>query len=140
MGLAIDNLCIALTERNIDLALTIIQTAIADLPTVVQKNMCENYYESVTHVMFRMTGFDVTSELQNQFGRSDVVVRLPNDVYIFELKMDKGRNFDEVADEGLKQIDEKGYSDRFAVSGKTTHKVVLVFSSDAKGLLGWKIK
>ena len=129
-----------LRKSNVDGALSIIQAAIADLPTVVQKNMCENYYESVTHVMFRMTGFDVISELQNQHGRSDVVVQLPGDVYIFELKMDKGRNFDEVAAEGLAQIDEKGYSDRFTVSGKTTHKIVLVFSSDAKGLLGWKTK
>ena len=140
LGLAIDNLCIALTENNIDRALRIIQAAIADLPTVIQKNMCENYYESVTHVMFRMTGFDVVSELQNQYGRSDVIVTLPNAVYIFELKMDKGRAFEEVAEEGLAQIDEKGYSDRFAVSGKAMHKIALVFSSEGKGLLGWKVK
>ncbi len=139
LGLAIDNLRDRMRKNDVDGALSIIQAAIADLPTVVQKNMCENYYESVTHVMFRMTGFDVTSELQNQFGRSDVVVRLPNDVYIFELKMDKGRDFEQVADEGLKQIDEKGYSNRFAVSGKTMHKIALVFSSDGKGLLGWKL-
>ncbi|MBQ1661975.1 MAG: PD-(D/E)XK nuclease domain-containing protein, partial [Treponema sp.] len=56
--------------------------------------------------MLRMTGFDVTSELQNQYGRSDVIVRLPDAVYIFELKMDKGRGFDEVSDEALRQIDE----------------------------------
>ena len=138
LGLAIDNLRNALRDKNIDRALGIIQAAIADLPTVVQKNMCENYYESVTHVMFRMTGFDVTSELQNQCGRSDVTVTLPNDVYILELKMDRGRNFDEVAQEGLNQIDEKAYPDRFNVSGKKTHKIALVFSSEGKGLLGWK--
>ena len=47
-------------------------------------------------------------------------------------------NFDEVAQEGLNQIDEKGYPDRFNVSGKKTHKIALVFSSEGKGLLGWK--
>ena len=95
---------------------------------------------SVTHVMLRMTGFDVTSELQNQYGRSDVIVRLPDAVYIFELKMDKGRSFADVSNEALRQIDENGYSDRFIVSGKKTRKIALVFSSDAKGLLGWKEK
>ncbi len=140
LGLAIDNLRENLKKGNTDLALGIIQAAIADLPTIVKKNMCENYYESVTHVMFRMTGFDVTSELQNQYGRSDVIVRLPDAVYIFELKMDKGRSFAEVSDEALRQIDENGYSDRFTMSGKTTRKIALVFSSDAKGLLGWKEK
>ena len=53
--------------------------------------------------------------------------------------MDKGQPFEQVAEEALAQIDENGYSQRFAVSGKKMYKVVLVFSSEGKGLLGWKI-
>ena len=140
IGLEINNLRVALRDRNIDKALTIIKSAIADLPTVVKKDMCENYYESVTHLMFRMTGWRVVSELQNVCGRSDVVVASKDSVFIFELKMDKGRPFEEVAEEALAQIDENGYSQRFAVSGKKMYKVALVFSSEEKGLLGWKTK
>ena len=140
IGLEINNLRVALRDKNIDRALNIIKSAIADLPTVVKKDMCENYYESVTHLMFRMTGWRVVSELQNVCGRSDVVVASKDSVFIFELKMDKGRSFEEVAEEALAQIDENGYSQRFAVSGKTMYKVVLVFSSEGKGLLGWKVK
>lgn len=140
IGLEINNLRVALRDKNIDRALTIIKSAIADLPTVVKKDMCENYYESVTHLMFRMTGWRVVSELQNVCGRSDVVVASKDSVFIFELKMDKGRSFEEVAEEALSQIDENGYSQRFAVSGKTMYKVALVFSSEGKGLLGWKVK
>ena len=44
-----------------------------------------------------------------------------------------------VAEEALAQIDANGYSQRFAVSGKTMYKVALVFSSEGKGLLGWKV-
>jgi len=139
IGLEINNLRVALRDKNIDRALNIIKSAIADLPTVVKKDMCENYYESVTHLMFRMTGWRVVSELQNVCGRSDVVVASKDSVFIFELKMDKGRAFDEVAEEALAQIDENGYSQRFAVSGKTMYKVALVFSSEGKGLLGWKV-
>ena len=54
--------------------------------------------------------------------------------------MDKGRAFEEVAEEALTQIDANGYADRFAVSNKTMYKVGLVFSSDGKGLLGWKVR
>lgn len=140
IGLEINNLRVALRAKNIDRALNIIKSAIADLPTVVKKDMCENYYESVTHLMFRMTGWRVVSELQNVCGRSDVVVASKDSVFIFELKMDKGRSFEEVAEEALSQIDENGYSQRFAVSGKTMYKVALVFSSEGKGLLGWKVK
>lgn len=138
LGLAIDNLCDALKARDMDKALSVIQSAIADLPTIVKKDMCENYYESVTHLMFRMTGCRVVSELQSVAGRSDVVVSTKDAVFIFELKMDKGQDFETVAEAALAQIDANGYSDRFAMSGKQMVKVALVFSSGGKGLLGWK--
>ncbi len=140
LGLAIDNLCYALSEHDVDKALSIIKSAIADLPTIVKKDMCGNYYESVTHLMFRMTGYNVVSELQNVAGRSDVIVTTKDSVFIFELKMDKGQNFDTVAESALAQIDANGYSERFAVTRKTMYKIGVVFSSDGKGILGWKIK
>ena len=139
VGLEINNLRIALKNCNIDKVLSIIKAAIADLPTVVKKNICENYYESVTHLMFRMTGMRVVSELQSVAGRSDVVVATKDSVFIFELKMDKSRPFEEVAEDALKQIDANGYSDRFAMSGKKIYKIGVVFSSEGKGMVGWKV-
>ena len=138
MGLAIDNICDAIETHDIDRILSIIKAAIADLPTVVKKDMCENYYESVTHLIFRLTGFSVVSELQSVAGRSDVILTTKDSVFIFELKMDKGRRFEEVAADALAQIDANGYADRFAVSGKAMYKVGVVFSSEGKGIAGWK--
>ena len=140
IGLEINNLRNAINNKNIDQIFNIIKSAIADLPTVVKKDMCENYYESVTHLIFRLTGINVISELQSVAGRSDIVLTSKDSVFIFELKMDKGRAFEEVAEEALTQIDANGYADRFAVSNKTMYKVGLVFSSDGKGLLGWKVR
>lgn len=138
MGLEISNLKTAIRNKDIDRMLGIIKAAIADLPTIVKKDMCENYYESVTHLMFRMTGFSVVSELQSVCGRSDIILTTDDSVFIIELKMDKCRGFEEVAQQGLQQIDENGYSARFAVSGKKMIKVCAVFSSEGKGMLGWK--
>ena len=140
IGLEINNLRVALRNNNINQILSLIKSAIAELPTIVKKDMCENYYESVTHLMFRMTGYNVVSELQNVAGRSDVIVTTKDSVFIFELKMDKGQDFDTVAENALTQIDANGYSERFAVSGKQMHKIGVVFSSDGKGIIGWKIK
>ena len=139
IGLEINNMKNALKNHDVDKVLSIIKAAIADLPTVVKKDMCENYYESVTHLIFRLTGFRVVSELQSVAGRSDIVLTTKDSVFIFELKMDKGHNFEEVAAEALSQIDANGYADRFAVSGKTMYKAGVVFSSGGKGLLGWKV-
>ena len=138
MGLAVDNICDALEDKDVDKVLSIIKAAIADLPTVVKKDMCENYYESVTHLIFRLTGFNVVSELQSVAGRSDVIVTTKDSVFIFELKMDRGRSFEEVAENALTQIDANGYAERFTVSGKSMFKVGVVFSSDGKGMVGWK--
>ena len=138
LGLEITNLRRALRNNDIDKVLSIIKAAIADLPTVVKKDMCENYYESVTHLIFRLSGYRVVSELQSVAGRSDVVVATKDSVFIFELKMDKGRDFDEVAQEALAQISANGYADRFTVSGKQLFKIGVVFSSEGKGMLGWK--
>ena len=140
MGLAVDGIIDALLTHDIDKLLSIIKAAIADLPTVVKKDMCENYYESVTHLIFRLTGFPVVSELQSVAGRSDVIVTTKDSVFIFELKMDKGKAFNEVAEDAVRQIDQNGYSDRFAVSTKDMFKVGVVFSSEGKGMLGWKSK
>lgn len=140
LGFAIDSLTEALNLHDVDTALRIVKAAIADLPTVVKKDMCENYYESITHIIFRLTGFSVVSELQGINGRSDVILTTGDSVFIFELKMDKGEETEKILDSALIQIDDKGYADRFAVSGKQMFKVGVVFSSAGKGLLAWKVK
>lgn len=140
MGLEISNLKDAIRLKDVDRIFTLIKAAVADLPTIVQKDICENYYESVTHLIFRLTGFRVTSELQSVNGRSDIVLETNDAVFIFELKMDKGKDASIIADEALAQIDAKGYADRFAVSGKSMHKAGVVFSSEGKGLVLWKIE
>ena len=139
LGLSIENFRQLFIHADIEKLMNLLKAALADIPTIFKKNQCENYYESVTHLMFRMTGCRVVSELQSVAGRSDIVVTTKDSVFIFELKMDKGRAFEEVASEALAQIDANGYADRFAVSGKQMYKVGVVFSSNGKGMCGWKV-
>ena len=140
LGLSIENFRQSFIHADIEKLMNLLKAALADIPTILKKNQCENYYETVTHVIFRQTGFSVVSEFQSIAGRSDSVVTTKDSVFIFELKMDKGRAFEEVAAEALSQIDAGGYADRFAESGKQMYKVGVVFSSDGKGLCGWKVK
>ena len=138
LGLSIENLRRAFLTGNLDAAMEHIQAAFCDIPVILQKKQCENYYESIFHVLLRMTGFRVTSELQSIGGRSDIVFETGDAVYIFELKMDRGRQWQEAAAEALAQIERKGYASRFAVAGKSLRLVGVVFSDEAKGLLGWQ--
>ena len=118
LGLSIENFRQSFIHADIEKLMNLLKAALADIPTILKKNQCENYYETVTHVIFRQTGFSVVSEFQSIAGRSDIVVTTKDSLFIFELKMDKGRAFEEVAAEALEQIDAGGYADRFAVSGK----------------------
>ena len=140
LGLSVDYLRQAFAANELEYAMRIVKACFSDIPTIVQKNMCENFYEAITHVLFRMTGFDVVSEMQSIFGRSDIIVTTQTDVYIFELKTVPPADFAKGVEEALAQIEKKGYAERYSVSGKTTHKIALVFADDASGVLGWKEK
>lgn len=138
LGLSVEGIRDSLREQDLDGLMEIIRASFSDIPVILRKNQCENYYQTIFHVLIRMTGFPVFSELQSIRGRSDVVVTAKDAVFIFELKMDRGRPWQEAADAALAQIEQKGYAARYAVSGKTAHKVGVVFSSEAQGLVGWK--
>lgn len=138
LGLSVEYLRRAFAANELDYALKIIKACFSDIPTIVKKNMCENFYEAITHVLFRMTGFNVVSEMQSIFGRSDIILTTQTDVYIFELKTVPPQDFEKAVQEALEQIEKKGYAERYSVSKKTTHKVALIFANDASGVLGWK--
>ena len=138
LGLSVDYLRKAFAADDLEMAMRIVKTCFSDIPTILQKNMCENFYEAITHVLFRMTGFNVVSEMQSLFGRSDITLTTQTDVYIFELKTVAPGDFEKGVEEAFAQIEKKGYAQRYSVAGKTTHKIALVFADDATGLLGWK--
>ena len=140
LGLSIENFRQAFLRADVEKIMLLLKAAVADIPTILKKDQCENYYQTISHLIFRQTGLNVISELQSISGRSDITVITVNDVFIFELKMDDGNNFDEVVNSALNQIDSRGYADRFVVSGKNIHKLAIVFSSTGNGLLGWKEK
>ena len=118
--------------------MTIISSLVADIPTMIKKDMYENYYLSIMHMIFRLAGFTVMSELQSIYGRSDIVIINASSVFLIELKMDKGKDLETCYKEAFEQIDSKGYEDRYKASGKRIRKIALVFSSLGKGVVGYK--
>ena len=83
----------------------------------------------------------ITNIIKANTRENKTLILKTNDaVFIFELKMDKGRDAEEIAQTALKQIDQKGYAAPFLASGKPVHKVAFVFSSSGEGLVSWKNK
>ena len=138
LGLAVEHFRKAIATRDIETLMTLFSAAIADLPTRRSGNM-EYAYQVAFHAMLRQTGFSVTSEQQVIGGRVDVTLETNDTVYIFELKMDGGKPWEEVAKTALAQIDKKGYAARFEASGKKIYKIALVFSTELGGLAGYTV-
>ena len=99
----------------------------------------EYAYQVAFHAMLRQTGFEVTSEQQVIGGRVDVTLETSDTVYIFELKMDKGKSWEEASKTALAQIEKKGYATRFMASGKKIYKIALIFATENGGVAGYTV-
>ena len=139
LGLSVEHFRKAIATRDIDSLMKLFSAAIADLPTKRSGNM-EYAYQVAFHAMLRQTGFDVESEMQVIGGRVDVTLETKDTVYIFELKMDNGKPFEEVAEVALAQVEKKGYAKRFSASNKKIFKIALIFSTQKGGVAGYKVK
>ncbi len=65
-------------------------------------------------------------------GCADLTLKMPKGIYILELK------YDDTADNALRQIDERGYADKYALDGRPVTKVGLAFSSKERNITEWK--
>ena len=104
----------------------------------------EYYYHSIFYTIMTLLGFDIDAEVSVAGGRIGGVLELDDKVYVVELKYKgcqppsqpgtgapeqekKQALFDEALSEGMKQIKEKGYADKYNGRGKTVYTVALAF-------------
>jgi len=86
----------------------------------------------ILHTLLTAFGADVSSEVTSAKGRSDIVLRMPQAIYVLEIK------YDDTADAALRQIDERGYVDKYRLDGRPVMKVGISFSSEERNITDWK--
>ncbi len=91
----------------------------------------EGWYASLFYAHFMALGGDVRAEESGSQGRSDLVVRVKGRVWIFEFKMR------ERAEPGaaLRQLQERGYADRYRGLGLPVHLVGVDLSAETRNIL-----
>ena len=121
----------ALTTANID---TLKQTVIALFSSIPYNNYVNNtissyegYYSSVIYAYFASLGLDVIAEDVTNKGRIDLTIKLNNNIYIIEFKVD-GK------EQALKQIKTKKYHEKYQEKGKTIYIIGIDFSSQEKNV------
>jgi hypothetical protein len=122
----------ALCERDLEVAMEVLQGIFARVPYDLFIANQEAYYHSLLHVFFDLMGNYFASEVRTQRGRIDAVVQTPEDIWVIEFKLD------EPAAAAMAQIKERRYYEGFLQRGKTVHLLGISFSSAEKGIAAWE--
>ena len=93
----------------------------------------EKYYQNTLRALFMLMGTRAEAEHRTANGRIDLLVWLPQYVYLFEIKMDRG------AEVALEQIEGKGYAKGVDTGGRQLIAIGVSFSRAERGIQGWKV-
>jgi hypothetical protein len=96
----------------------------------------EKFYQFVFWQLFTLMGQFVQTEVKNNKGRADAVVKTADSIYIFEFKMDDNAT----AEDALKQINSKDYAIPYTVDHRKIVKIGVEFSQTEKGVKRWLIE
>ena len=131
----------ALKKDDIRQALEEMKAYLAGIPYVegFKKKLedparAEGFYEYTFYLIFSMLNVYARTQVKCAKGRADIVVWMPNAIYVMELKVN------DTAESALRQIDEKGYAKPFATDGRKIVKVGIKFSPETMTVEDWVIK
>ncbi len=130
----------ALKADDIDLALSHMQSYLASIPYVegfkkklAEAATAEGFYEYTFYLIFSMLNVYVQTQVKVSGGRVDVVVFMPDTIYVIELKAGGS------AEDALRQIDGKGYADAYKTDGRRIVKVGVSMDKDTRTVGEWKV-
>ena len=101
--------------------------------SITDRNQNEQLYQSLIYAALMGYGADISAEDQTSDGRMDIALRLPNAIYIIELKYGK------TAEEAVEQIIKKDYAVRFTTDQRPVWAVGLNISEDHRTIDGYKV-
>ncbi|MCF7899802.1 PD-(D/E)XK nuclease domain-containing protein, partial [Candidatus Babeliales bacterium] len=89
----------------------------------------EKYYQSIFYVTMKLVGADILVEDRTNIGRIDAVVKTNTHIYVIEFKVNKS------AQEGMDQIHDRKYYEKFRLENKKLILIGLNFDLDKKNVL-----
>ena len=92
----------------------------------------EHHYHVILYTLLTAFGADITAEEPSAKGRADLIMKMQKGIYVIELK------YDDTAEEALKQIDQRGYAEKYRLDGRPITKVGIAFSSKERNITEWK--
>ena len=125
----------ALRADDTDLALRELQAYLEGLPYVEgfkkkleEVTVAEGFYEWTFYLIFSMLNVYVQTQVKCAHGRTDMVVFMPDTIYVMELKING------TAQDALQQIEDRGYARRYATDGRRIVKAGMAFDTEKRSL------
>lgn len=110
-----------------------IKSYLAGIPYELSSGRSEIYFENNLYILFNLIGIDAKAEWHTSSGRIDMLLRMPEYIYVMELKLDG------TAEEALAQIDRKEYALPFEYDGRKIVKIGINFSKSTRNIDSWII-
>lgn len=130
----------ALKKDDVELAMREMQAYMAGIPYIegfkkklAEAAASEGFYEYTLYLIFSMLNVYVRTQVKCANGRADIVVWMPDTIYVLELKLN------DTAIAALNQINDKGYAAPYATDGRKVVKVGVQFSPETMTIKDWII-
>ena len=125
----------ALRSHDTDLAMRELQAYLESLPYVEgfrkkleEVAVAEGFYEWSFYLIFSMLNVYVQTQVKCARGRADMVVFMPDTIYVIELKING------TAQDALDQIRDRGYAMRYATDGRHVVSIGAGFSVEQRAM------
>ena len=127
-----------LTNDDIESFMNSLKAFYAAIPydSIKQEHRDEQYYQHVFYLLFTLMGQFVQTEVKNNKGRADAVVKTADSIYVFEFKMEDNAT----AEDALKQINSRDYAIPYTTDHRKIVKIGVEFSRTEKGVKRWLIE
>ena len=119
----------ALYEHDVPKFLKALKSFFTDIPYDLTDRQNEQMWQTICYVVLRSIGINVNGELKTHDGRMDMVVELPDDIYIVEFKLNRP------ASEAMEQIRGKDYAGKYALSKKRITLIGISFSAEKRTIV-----
>ncbi len=120
-----------LQTGNLEAFFTAVKGVFASIPYDIQARRDEAYYHTLFYLMLSASGGQARSSVLTARGRIDMLITLPDRLYIIEFKCNQS------ADAALRQIHAQGYIEPYIGFGKSITLLGINFSADLRNVDEW---
>jgi hypothetical protein len=128
------DLLLAVHANNIPGIISSLNAIIGSIPYDHWRADTESIFHIITFLTFKKIGVDVHTEVHNNKGRCDVLVKTNNYIYVIELKRDG------TAREALEQILSSSYLQPYEADPRKKVALGISFSSTERMISGFEVK